>query len=185
MATGHRCLLWRERGEVPISTANLGSRREPTVARSTPNQRERGSAGSPRPLDGPWYRTERPAEGHPAIVTGCAGVSCPVTLTAVTSRIVVAPPEQLRPCRPDRDSTLVQSHSLTARSSGAAERRLGDPSADNGVLASERPTSLRDQRSPAHGGRRAAPPRQRRPAACPGHVRMPGCAGLTAGQSRC
>lgn len=24
--------------------------------------------------------TVRPAEGHPAIVTGCAGISCPVTL---------------------------------------------------------------------------------------------------------
>jgi hypothetical protein len=51
VATGHRCLLWRERGEVPISTANLGSRREPTVARSTPNREERGSCRDRR---GPW-----------------------------------------------------------------------------------------------------------------------------------
>jgi hypothetical protein len=29
--------------------------------------------------------TVRPAEGHPAIVRGCAGVSCPVTLVAGVS----------------------------------------------------------------------------------------------------
>jgi hypothetical protein len=37
----------------------------------------------------------RPAEGRPAIVTGCAGVSCPVTLVAGVSdcgRPTGAPP---------------------------------------------------------------------------------------------
>jgi hypothetical protein len=118
VATGHRCLLWRERCEVPISTANLGWRREPTVARSTPNREGEGLMQElPRPLDGPWYRTERPAEGHPAIVTGCAGVSCPATLTALSSRIVVAPPERSAPAgRPYQySSTVTQRDSSVKR----------------------------------------------------------------------
>ena len=48
---------------------------------------ERGAhaeaAGGP-PV-GPRYETVRPAEGRPAIVTGSAGVSCPVTLAAGVS----------------------------------------------------------------------------------------------------
>jgi hypothetical protein len=38
-----------------------------------------GAGGAPS--IGPWYGTVQPAEGRPAIVTGCAGVSCPVTFT--------------------------------------------------------------------------------------------------------
>ena len=82
MATAHPCLLRRERGESPISPAHLDSRRDQALARSTPSRGE-GLAGSRRgPLVGPRYGTVRPAEGRPAIVTGSAGVSCPVTLAA-------------------------------------------------------------------------------------------------------
>jgi hypothetical protein len=112
MATVHPCLLWRERGESPISTADTYSRRDRTVARSTPGRGEGGACSGRKsgPLDGPTYGTVRPAAGRPAIVTGCAGVSCPVTLVAGVS-IAVAPPEQLRLRRRDRyhyTSTVTQ-----------------------------------------------------------------------------
>jgi hypothetical protein len=56
--------------------------------------------------------TVRPAEGHPAIVTGCAGVSCPVTLVAGVSdcrraaRAAPPPPARSLHCT----STVTQRH---------------------------------------------------------------------------
>ena len=54
-------------------------------------------------------RTVRPAEGRPAIVTGCAGVSCPATLLAGVSDWGRAAGH----LRPDCAiaTVLVQSHS--------------------------------------------------------------------------
>jgi hypothetical protein len=82
------------------------------------------------------YRTVRPAEGRPAIVTGCAGIS---------------------------DCGRAVSRSIFA----------------NAIELHCTSTVTRFDSRVKYGAR------QRRHASCPGNARRPGCAGLTAEQSRC
>ena len=58
--------------------------------------------------------TVRPAEGHPAIVTGCAGISCPVTLEPGVRDCSRAARDRSASARRERYTALVRSHSAVA-----------------------------------------------------------------------